>query len=491
MKSSASSTLQKACRKLLKITASERFFYFIIALASMQVIWYALSFHPWINDESHHFGFISAYTESIGPFLSVQNTEWDFLGQITRSGSYLFHYVMSWPLRITQLITDSYMAQVVVLRLICAVMFIVGLIFYRKAFLEIGKLPRSVVHTLLLFFILTPAAGLLAGTINYDNLVFLMFAYVLLLSVRILRDRSLRLDNLMKILIVGLLMCLVKWSALALFIPVVIFISYELFKKYGKQLPVKIAAASRKLPRLQFTLLLLGVIIAGLLFIERPVINVIKYDNPSAACTEIISEERCLNSPTYASYDQLAKDKPADFEAQDPARYFFDHWLPTMTIKASNLLELGDKGVLPIVKLLYYAAAYTLLVVILLCLRPLIKNIYNRFFLLIIIVSAGLLILDEYMGYVNYGEPVAIRARYLVPILPLLFYLGAISLIELFGKYKRTLIFSAAIVLLISLQGGSITTQLFTAPESAYWKDTPSYEINSDIKTVLDSFIKQ
>src|SRR5690606_3687894 len=126
--------------------------------------------------------------------------------------SYLFYYLMSWPLRILRLFTDSATLQIIGLRLINIAFFAGGLVLYRRALLAVTGRSRVVSNVTLLFFVLTPAVALLPGAVNYDNLAFLLFALLLLLAVKVIQIGTINFLRLAALASIGLLLCEVKWS---------------------------------------------------------------------------------------------------------------------------------------------------------------------------------------------------------------------------------------------------------------------------------------
>src|SRR5690606_13310144 len=119
----------------INFIGSKTFFILIIALAVIQGIWYALSFQPSIFDEGKHFARILFYTQHLSPFLGEQDPAWDSLGAISRDASYLFYYLMSFPLRLIQVFTDNPTVQLISLRIINLGIFVAGLFIYRKTLL--------------------------------------------------------------------------------------------------------------------------------------------------------------------------------------------------------------------------------------------------------------------------------------------------------------------------------------------------------------------
>ncbi|MDQ5932101.1 MAG: hypothetical protein QG649_186 [Patescibacteria group bacterium] len=263
--------LNRLGRRAWVFVSSKQFFIFILTLAALQGIWYAVSFTPWVNDESKHFRTTQIFTEQLSPYVSDQPREWDDAGQVIRGGSYLFYYLYSWPLRAVENITDDTRLQLIMLRLSMIVLFIAALVIYRRALLLVKGLSPGLVHIALGVFVLTPAAGLLAGMYNYDNLALLLFAVAMYCSLRIVTQPKPRADLLLALLITGAFMVVIKWSSVALMMPLILsVIGFEVYrhrKKYGSRL----AASFGNLRRVWQVTFVVGLLVGTALVVERPI----------------------------------------------------------------------------------------------------------------------------------------------------------------------------------------------------------------------------
>lgn len=476
-------------RFVVRVISHDAFFWAIVALTILQGLWYAFSFQPTIFDEGRHLSTIYIYANHWNPFMTSQPTAWDHLGEIIRGGSYMFYFVMSLPLRLARLFTSDHMAQVISMRIVCVAFFAGGIVLYRKALLQIENASKSLIHLSLLFLILTPAIAILPGAVNYDNLVFLLFALLLYLSVKAVKSKDISLATLACVLIVGLFMSVVKWASAPLFAPIVLYLCYDLYQKHGRKVFSRSAQAAKKLSWWQILLLGAGLVITFGLFIERPVVNVIKYGKAEPACDKVIGVARCQAFPDYVIYSKLSATKPAGFTPRDPVQYVLTLWEPRMLDTAVNSLEKGHASEFAITRVLYSFFAVTGVVVVLLYLRDFLKNKYYQF--LIFISAAYLLVLTatEYLSYVHNGLVTATRTRYLLPILPIFIYFVALAFYRLFGKFKLLTLLALLGVLMLFTQGGSIVTYSLTTPNNLYWQTTENKTINTDIQNVLHPFV--
>src|SRR5580765_1995288 len=115
-------------QKILAILSSQKFFYFVLGFFVFEAAWLAFSGqYPMAFDESFHFGIIQVYSHHLSPFITSQPSESFAWGAITRDPSYLYHFLMSFPLRFVAFFFKSGYVQVLILRAINIAMFAGGI----------------------------------------------------------------------------------------------------------------------------------------------------------------------------------------------------------------------------------------------------------------------------------------------------------------------------------------------------------------------------
>lgn len=480
-----SAWLDMVYRRVIRIVSHDYFFYGVISLCVAQGIWFAFSFVPWVNDEQRHIGNILIYSLHLSPFLGDQQPGWDYLGQISRDGSFMFYYLMSWPLRFVRLFTTDNMAQVISLRLVCIAMFATGLVVFRRALLLIGGVPRSVINVLFLFFISIPAVAILPATVNYDDMVFPFFAALLFFAVKCMKSTRPNMPAILSLISLSLLLSVVKWTSIALVVPVLLYLSYDHIRKYRKSLLEELIHALKRLNRWQVAMWVIVILILGGLFIERPVMNVLLYHSPEPKCQQVIGSTRCEKFHDYVAYSALLVQKPRDFKPVNVVRYLALIWMPRMIDTAENVLERGPNSEIARMVSLYSMMTVFSIVVLLLYARDILHDRKSWFLLVVGTLYTSSLIVSEYQNYQTYAVPASIRARYLAIVLPIFLYFVAIACMRLFRNYKKVLVIFAVILLILSIQGGGILTYLLTSPPNAFWKDSPTNATNEAVRSSL------
>lgn len=466
----------------INILNSTSFLYGILVLAFLQGLWYIASVRAIIFDEGRHFGFTQAYSYHISPFFTSQPDSLNSLGSVVRDPSYLFYYLMSWPLRFAQLISDNFAFQLTMLRLTSLALFIGALITFYKVFREAG-VPKSVIHVSLLFLVLTPSIAPLAGAFNYDNAIFLIAGIMLLYAARLIRDKKPSFEMFSYLLILGMLGSLMQFKLIAFVVPVVFYVFYDLWRRHSRKLPGVINKSFFATGlKLRIGLVIVLVVSAGL-FIERPVYNIVKYHTVNPACTNFATEQACKqNYIEYRNITVLAA-KPDSFTPVNPFNYVLIYWVPGMIITTSGLSPWGASVVL---RMVYYVATLGGVILVLVYWRYFWRNTSYRLFLITTLGYCILLGQYLYSSYVHFGQPLAISGRYLLPVMPLFLIFATLSLAKLFYNHKSSLIVMGMLLLFVfATNGGGITTPIKGAPSEVYWNNHLTVTLNRHAADLL------
>lgn len=479
--------LDKARQTLIKIMSSNYVFILILLLAALQGLWYALTFKASMYDELHHFDFTRFYTHQFSPFISNQDPKWDFLGELTRNGNYLFYYIMSWPLRFAKLLTDSSATQLIFLRVICISFFVTALFYFSKAFTLAG-VKKYMTNVALLFFVLTPGVAILPGVFNYDNIVIFLTALLLYLCVKILKSQDINFYKVTSLLLIGLLGSLVKMTFLVIYSPVIIYLAIHLWKKHGNQLINKIIESFKSSNKWLRILLLALLFMSSVLFVERTVTNIIVYQKISAPCTEILSKERCLKNPLAERAivnKQKVKEKGDTYKPIIIQEYFLKLWAPHM-IKH----QASPTKALPVMKNMYYTFALIGVALILVYIRTIIKKPQYLLMSLPVAVYPLAVLYTNYSSYVALGIPVAMNGRYLFPIMPIVILFFIMSSRKVFEGHKNIGMLILLLLIFLMTQGGGITTYILDNFEPVYWENEAVNGVEDTMEHWLNPLVK-
>ena len=417
-------------KKSVRLIVSNKFFYLIILLFLLESIWIAISSrYPMAFDEAFHLGIIQLHASQWSPFITNQAPLTSKYGALTTDPSYLYHYLMSWPWRLVNLLFKSDTYKIVSLRFIDIGLFAWGIILYRKLLLKVAS--PAITNASLLFFVLVPVVPLLAGQINYDNLVFLLTALTMLLAVNFSEKLKKNVVDI-KLLILGfsisLLACLVKFAFLPILSAIALYFAYCLFKfatkpKHSFRKALKLNWNSLSQWR-QIGLIVIFLVSVGL-FIRSYGVNVIVYDNLVPQCNQVLSISECRSyGPWNRNYNDFLNNKNNDI---NPIKYT-GGWIYGMyerlffTINGpGNTANYTTVYPLPVIGI---TAAVFSIIGILLFIRfskqILKKNNLLVFYLFVTFSYIAALWGRNYHDFVHLGQVVAVNGRYLVLILPVI-----------------------------------------------------------------------
>ena len=477
--------------------ASRVFFGFILLMSVVQGMWYALSFRPFIFDEPRHIQFIDMYTHTLNPLISVQTQNLDVLGQVAREPSYLYYYAMSFPLRFFHLITDSQQAHIILLRFVSIGIFVVSLLLLKKLFDEIG-LSKAISNLVLFIFIMLPVTGTIIGSVTYDTAVLPLIFLMLLCTTRVLRSKQINVRLVLFFYVIACVASVIKYTSL----PIAVTCTFIIFHHYGRYYKTDFKKLFKHCQNQLTTQrpiinIILGLILVAATFvaIERPIKNMVSYHNISPSCARTLppveAESRCIKNYTYKRDVEFKKDKPADFAAVDQTRYFLTTWVPGMLYTSEQ--QYPGASAVRFSRHFHNMIFLAGLALILLALREALRrNKLLHVLLWTTIAYSFSVFLSNYDGYARLGKPVAINARYLLPVLPLFIGILLFSCSILFKRNGHKLVLVSLLIYILTLtQGGGIISYIMNGNNNIYWPHNVVIRANDTAKLVLSKIVLQ
>lgn len=484
--------------RIKRVLRSKVLFAVILSVFVFQCLWLALSArYPMAFDENYHYGIIQVYSRQSSPFIKEAPPHTESLGDITRYPSYLFHYLMSFPYRVSDRFTDSDQTKIIILRLMNIGFFAAALVYFRRLLL-LARAGPIATNVTLLFFTLIPNVIFLAAQINYDNLLVLCTALILLWSLQFLGSaKKGQFDSLLYLRIgtLNLMTSLMIFTHLPTLFSVQLFITMAaLYYGHTKKKPV-IKSVTLSFSRYKSKtkwLLVIGFILACCLFIERYGVNLVRFNNLIPHCGQILPAESCQQYGPWGRDNNLMQKPPSTWSA---GRYFFQ-WA------GQNMYEFfftinhnyfnTPPFMLPFVTTWILTILGTLLA--LLHVRKLAKNQAFVFFMFVIAVFAISLWVNNLNRFRTVGFPVAIHGRYWVQLLPIIMVLMAVgfkyTLLSLPKRFiSPTTIGLLAVSLLFFSQGGGISSYIVESDASWYWQDAHVVEANNSARSILQKTV--
>jgi len=480
-------SLSKTTRSFV---ASRPFLFFVIGLAVFQGLWFALTFKPILFDELRHIQFITFYSHLVSPFVGHQTPDMDFMGQVVREPSYLYYYVMSLFMRLFEAVTPSYELQVILLRVVNIGLFVLSMFLFRKLLRE-QKVSSAIANVTLLAFLLIPSVGAMIGAVTYDIGVLPLIFWMLILTTRILRQNKIMLQTVVWLVVTVCVASVVKYTSLpiaAICFVAVVMHAISVGRKQKGRFVAGLTSQFGSIPNKNKILLGAVLVVALGLFIERPVVNLLKYKDMAPTCFVTLPKNeastRCVKNYVYQRDALFLSMKSDGFKPVDPVNYFLTTWVPGM--HSTTIQQYPTAPPLGVMVGLYYLLIIGGVMVIAMAVRELSKNPFDRLMIAVAVVYALSVFYSNYKGYVHLAQPVAITARYLLPVLPICIYLLIRSLQIVASRRMRAYLVLVMIpYLLVSTQGGGMITHLISADKSFYWENKTVIDVNSKVKEFL------
>lgn len=495
---------------LAKVLGSNWFFGSIIVFFLLQTIWIALSaIYPMLFDEEYHLGIIDIYSRQLSPFIYIQPPEASFHGDITRYGSYIFHYLMSFPYRLTQLLGLDLQATVIAMRLICIGFVVAGLFVFRAFLLRTG-LTKSLSNLAIGFFTLIPLVPFAMSQINYDSLAFLLIASIFYLAIRAIENNNRQVVWLTLLLAVSSLACLVKFTILPIAFANVLFVGIVLWRRHKNKLSGRLLGQIKKTPRVVMVVSALFLLLGLGLFVERYGTNIIQYQTIEPKCDRIQSRESCYQYTVWRRDTTWKQNNDnANIVRNNPLVYTTTYWAPhifgdfTVTAafvyKEARDLEIrylpsgpGSMQASAGAPVLRWGS-WVVLAISLIALSITWKKLPNRklryLVLLTLAIYATSLWLRNYSDYLNIGAGTAAQGRYFIPLLIPIFAVVGLAFRHILTRMRYQLAFLAIAAILLT-QGGGLANYILYSNSRWYWPENRQTitDVNKSTNKVLRLF---
>lgn len=485
--------------RVLAIMRSTAFFRVFFCVFIFESIWVTFSgAYSMSYDEFFHYGIIKLYSHQWSPFFAHQPHGANMYGALTRDPSYLYHYLMSFPLRLYGHFFHGLMAQVVFLRIIDIIFFALGLLVFRKVFKRAGF--SSLVSNLgLLFLTVLPMTSFLAAQVNYDDLLFLLTAVSLWLTLEV--GEAIRLQRrlpLLRILLlggVGMLASLVKFAYLPILLALILYLGIAVKQTFGLRaasLAAAIRLGSTGLKSFKSLLLVVFFLLSLCLFVERYGLNMVRYHTPTPECDQLLTKQECKSYDVYARNNSFVEEGlPAQLHVKNKLSYpvtWFHGMVRSLFFTVSNRendYATGDP--LPLAYTAGWIAAIGGTALLFVRSRSLWRrgHVYQLFLLVsftYIVVLFGTNLLD----YLHLGIPVATQGRYLVQVLPLLLVMILDESQSFFRRFRlRYGLATLGVFLVLLVQGGGFLPFILRSSDTWMWQNPVSVNVNHVTRSLL------
>ncbi len=493
---------KKLSHRLTAFLASNKFYVFILIFFFIEASWITLSAqYPQAFDENFHFGVIQIYSSHISPFLNKLPVNSDLYGAISRDPSYLYHYLMSWPLRFIQPFVHTQIYQIVILRFINVILFIIGLILFRKVLLKL-KLSKSLTNLSLFLFVLIPIIPQVAGQINYDNLLFLLSGLSFLLSINLIKNikkKQISFQQIATLMIVCTLTSLVKYAFLPIYLAIVVYFIYLVLRVYSFQFTKFLKDLGNdflKLKLFKKVILSFFIILSLVLFYQRTGLNIIDYGSIAPNCQKILTTKECQQYYVWSS-DTARHQQVVQHQTEPSSNpfYYIGQWFYWMWYRLFFAVNGPNQNYinyppLPLPSAAAIIAAFLGFILLIRNFRKIFyRNDVNILIGLVILFYSSALFIQGYITYQYTAVLENMNGRYLIPVL--LLFIGLIAEAYSISLKKHNAIknFMVIIVILMFLEGGGILTYIIRSDHTWYITNSKVDKISKTAKKISKKLI--
>jgi hypothetical protein len=459
--------------KLADFIGSNWIFVFTLTLFVAEAGWLSLtSRFPMAFDEAYHFGLIQYFSHHLNPVITQQSSDSYRFGAIIQDPSFLYHYLMSFPYRLVEVFTKSLEIQVIFLRLINVLFAVFSIITLRKL-LRALDFSAALANVLILAFALTPIFTALSAQINYDNLLVLsacLCIYETVVCMKELDNKVFNAKRLLTLLCLCLFASMVKFAFLPIFIAILGLIAWRIFayqKPRGIDLRKEARKSFKKISIPVKVILLCAGLLGVFLFTRFYIVNLVAYHNPVPQCNQVLNIQDCKQYYAWDSNYNLVQEHGRYVVTNSMNIFkYFAYWSLLQTLELFG--EIMPLQGLSYVSMVFITIVCVLAASTLVCtIVNFEKMLRNRGLLAVSVITLLYLLTlfaRNYHDYLQLGKPVAIDARYLVPILLYLYALLASGLkftLNSIGPYGLPAkAFLAAVVILSFVYFGGFSQYL-------------------------------
>lgn len=477
-------------KKVKKFVASRKFFWLVVIVFVLQGIWFAGSLKYSVPpDESYHFTFTTLYTQepiSHGPFISHEPENYLlFLGDVQQTPSFLYHYTMSFALRLFSHLISNVNHQLVALRLIDVGIGALSIIVLDRIFRKI-KASVFVSNLALAMFVSTGMFVWISSAVNYDSMSMLSW-FLLLLSVLRLQEKM-SLDNILLVVLFSISTVIIKVTyapvILALLLTYLFINRKRLNKLVGAIIP-------RSLSKRTILLIITCIAVCGLA-LSRVGFNLVRYHSVAPSCQAVHSVSACSES-TALQRDRQVHESFLQFKRAggyidfNPLTFAGD-WSDKMYQRL--FFYFGYKTMVPNTGAEAVLAMASIFIVCLFLTKKtkLVETDKEMLLVMALAFYVSALFLLNYHSYMTTGTQSGYQGRYLLPIIPIA-YIFTLKLIQQTYKRlpsaKQPLLVAVCLIFLLAFMYEDFPGLVFLKGTDVSWYSDPTSSINLKLKHAM------
>ncbi len=250
-----------------------------------------------VPDEFRHIGNILFYAErpvTDGPFVTHISNPALWLGDVERFPSYLYYYVMSFPARLFEAMHLTYATTVILLRVLTSLTGLASIVITRRILLAVGA-STAIAGWSIAALAFTGRFVWQSAGVTYDIPSMALFLLFLLAIVRFLQTASARM--LLAAIAYACLASITKYTfmpfVVAIGVAAILYVAISRRRRHEPGLFVSAGGAWRE-HRVSLVLLVLAAVASLALFVERIVVNYLRFGAADPDCDKIYARAACL-----------------------------------------------------------------------------------------------------------------------------------------------------------------------------------------------------
>jgi hypothetical protein len=470
------SKYRQAMLSFLSLLGSREFLFATLLWFIFQAGWIAFStaggFAP---DEGMHIKSIQLYaTHSLSPLLTSQPEGTYSLGAVTRSPSYLYHYLMSLPYRAL----PAELGQegiLIALRLINVLFPIVGLVVLYRAMIVLSA-PRAVAGLVIWMLSNTLMFVFLAGSVSYDNLEFLLSTVAFYYWAKLYTAPHGR--DLLKLAITMCAASITKFTFLPLGATLLVLLALR-YRKRFREVGATCLSTLQPMSGTTACLAALFLLFFGL-FIERYGVNYVRYGSYKPQCDQVLTYDQCMQSALFRRNIEF-RNKPVSSSIPDPS--FVYKWARKMKRGVFAIVGHSSTRQDPFIKSGTALILASMLLAVIVTSRQ--RDALQFSLVTIVGVYAVILLLHNYHLFSQSGRfGMALQGRYIFPVLGILYFVGVSALVRISAKLASVCGLCALVIFGVFLLGGLPRYIKTTTPA---WHIASMVDINREVKELLSA----
>ncbi len=465
--------------RTVALLGSRGFLAVVLVAFAVQSSWVAMVARTSVYDEEYHLAVIRLFTDQWLPVIQ-QQPDGVAVGDVERYPSFLYHYLMSFPMRWSEALTGE--SGVVLLRILTVLLVTWGLFVWREVVRELGG-SAAIANVTVLVVACSPLLVFVSATVNYDNLLFLLTAAFVLASVRLYRRDEVDLSLWVQLITFGSLAAVTKYAFLpiggALLLCVVVR-QVGIVRAGGLRGSWSRWRDGMPITRVRRWAALVLLVVAVGLVLERYVGNLVRFGTPLPDCADVQTVETCLRwGPWGRNYRWDEASPDVALSLGSALAFFSGTWLPQMLWQGNAIGVIGDgRAILldngPHAFGSLIAWGLPAVVVVLLLSVPALRRVRGALPLLVVFgFYLAVLFGQNLLDYLRLGQAVGVHSRYVFLVLPVVLGIALIGVSRLLADARGWKLVLLCAFVVASTQGGGIV-QFLHQTTPAWWSDRPA-----------------